>query len=209
MRISLSKRSMENSVVEQCVSDRWLRLWRGDAAAGRAGYLPGWDLGRGKGTTLGRIPPRSLRRWVCETNHRLGEERDAAQDYPESGSTASLVCLWLGPADRSLWLGDRGRGAGPCERAGALLGLRAAGSGLRQAGGPALRVCAALGDPGVSGLRDAPGRLSAPRCPSGGSSLVPRQASVVQQLCLFLANWAKRLSWKEVAEVFRTSWDKV
>lgn len=33
------------------------------------------------------------------------------------------------------------------------------------------------------------------------------------QLCdsyaWFLANWAKRLSWKEVAEVFRTGWDKV
>lgn len=33
------------------------------------------------------------------------------------------------------------------------------------------------------------------------------------QLCdsyaWFLASWAKRLSWKEVAGVFRTSWDKV
>ena len=26
---------------------------------------------------------------------------------------------------------------------------------------------------------------------------------------LFLARWAKRLSWKETAEAFRTSWDKV
>ena len=26
---------------------------------------------------------------------------------------------------------------------------------------------------------------------------------------LFLARWARRLSWKETAEVFRTSWDKV
>src|SRR5690349_24732920 len=26
---------------------------------------------------------------------------------------------------------------------------------------------------------------------------------------LFLAGWARRLSWKETAEAFRTSWDKV
>ncbi len=26
---------------------------------------------------------------------------------------------------------------------------------------------------------------------------------------LFLARWARRLSWKETAEVFRTSWEKV
>ena len=26
---------------------------------------------------------------------------------------------------------------------------------------------------------------------------------------LFLARWARRLSWKETAEAFRTSWDKV
>ena len=26
---------------------------------------------------------------------------------------------------------------------------------------------------------------------------------------LFLARWARRLSWKETAEAFRSSWDKV
>jgi hypothetical protein len=26
---------------------------------------------------------------------------------------------------------------------------------------------------------------------------------------LFLARWARRLSWKETAEAFRTSWEKV
>jgi transposase len=26
---------------------------------------------------------------------------------------------------------------------------------------------------------------------------------------LFLASWARRLSWKETAEAFRTSWEKV
>jgi hypothetical protein len=26
---------------------------------------------------------------------------------------------------------------------------------------------------------------------------------------LFLARWARRLSWKETAECFRTSWDRV
>jgi hypothetical protein len=26
---------------------------------------------------------------------------------------------------------------------------------------------------------------------------------------LFLARWARRLSWKETAEAFRTSWDEV
>jgi len=32
---------------------------------------------------------------------------------------------------------------------------------------------------------------------------------LTEAYCWFLAGWAKRLSWKEVAEVFRTSWDHV
>jgi transposase len=33
--------------------------------------------------------------------------------------------------------------------------------------------------------------------------------SLIKAYMLFLASWARRLSWKETAEAFRTSWDKV
>src|SRR5207247_6861881 len=33
--------------------------------------------------------------------------------------------------------------------------------------------------------------------------------SMTKAYMLFLARWARRLSWKETAEAFRTSWDKV
>ena len=33
--------------------------------------------------------------------------------------------------------------------------------------------------------------------------------TLTKSYMLFLARWARRLSWKETAEVFRTSWDKV
>ena len=33
--------------------------------------------------------------------------------------------------------------------------------------------------------------------------------SLTKAYMLFLARWARRLSWKETAEAFRTSWDKV
>ena len=33
--------------------------------------------------------------------------------------------------------------------------------------------------------------------------------TLTKSYMLFLARWARRLSWKETAEAFRTSWDKV
>src|SRR5215472_14834181 len=41
------------------------------------------------------------------------------------------------------------------------------------------------------------------------SSLGRRQTTLTKAYMLFLARWARRLSWKETAEAFRTSWDKV
>jgi transposase len=66
---------------------------------------------------------------------------------------------------------------------------------------------------GISGLpdvRDAAGRLS-PLSRRGrrASSLGQRQASIDQRLHAFFARWARWLSWKETAEAFHTSWDKV
>ena len=36
-----------------------------------------------------------------------------------------------------------------------------------------------------------------------------RQRTLTKAYMLFLARWARRLSWKETAVCFRTSWDKV
>jgi hypothetical protein len=53
-------------------------------------------------------------------------------------------------------------------------------------------------------------RLSPLRhCGCGRSSLGDGKRTLTKPYMLFLADWARRLSWKETAEAFRTSWDKV
>jgi hypothetical protein len=74
----------------------------------------------------------------------------------------------------------------------------------------AFRVHSFLGLSGFSAVFDAARRL--PPLRGGrrrGSSVGRRQAHVDQAYMLFLARWARRLSWKETAEAFRTSWEKV
>jgi transposase len=55
-------------------------------------------------------------------------------------------------------------------------------------------------------------RVSCPRCRAVVVEQVPwgdGKRTLTRAYMLFLARWARRLSWKETAEAFRTSWDKV
>jgi transposase len=55
-------------------------------------------------------------------------------------------------------------------------------------------------------------RVDCPRCETAVVEEVPwgdGKRTLTRSYMLFLARWARRLSWKETAEVFRTSWDKV
>jgi transposase len=55
-------------------------------------------------------------------------------------------------------------------------------------------------------------RVDCPRCQAIVVEEVPwgdGKRTLTRAYMLFLARWARRLSWKETAEAFRTSWDKV
>jgi transposase len=55
-------------------------------------------------------------------------------------------------------------------------------------------------------------RVDCPRCEAVVVEEVPwgdGKRTLTRAYMLFLARWARRLSWKETAEAFRTSWDKV
>jgi transposase len=55
-------------------------------------------------------------------------------------------------------------------------------------------------------------RVDCPRCQTAVVEEVPwgdGKRTLTRSYMLFLARWARRLSWKETAEAFRTSWDKV
>ena len=55
-------------------------------------------------------------------------------------------------------------------------------------------------------------RVDCPRCQAIVVEEVPwgdGKRTLTKAYMLYLARWARRLSWKETAEVFRTSWDKV
>src|SRR4029434_447363 len=55
-------------------------------------------------------------------------------------------------------------------------------------------------------------RVDCPRCRAVVVEQVPwgdGKRTLTQAYMLFLARWARRLSWKETAEAFRTSWEKV
>ena len=55
-------------------------------------------------------------------------------------------------------------------------------------------------------------RVNCRRCGTVAIEEVPwgdGKRTLTKAYMLFLARWARRLSWKETAEAFRTSWDKV
>ena len=60
--------------------------------------------------------------------------------------------------------------------------------------------------------RDIMRRVNCRRCGIVAVEEVPGgdgKRTLTKAYMLFLARWARRLSWKETAEAFRTSWDKV
>lgn len=60
-------------------------------------------------------------------------------------------------------------------------------------------------------FRYAPRRVECPRCGVRVESMpwASGKRRLTEAYTWFLAGWAKRLSWKEVAEVFRTSWEQI
>src|SRR5664279_1927198 len=92
-----------------------------------------------------------------------------------------------------------------------LLRVSSTGARLRPVSHAAtVRVHRILGLSGLSGLLHAPGRVQAVRAvmveevPWG----MGKHSSTKVHMH-FLGHWARKLSWKETAEEFRTSWDKV
>jgi hypothetical protein len=66
------------------------------------------------------------------------------------------------------------------------------------------------GDFSSSSLRHATRRLPPLRsCGGRGSSWGNGKHQFTSAYMLFLAHWARRLSWKETAEAFCTSWENV
>src|SRR6185436_15291931 len=73
----------------------------------------------------------------------------------------------------------------------------------------AVRVHRLLGLSGFSGLLHAPGPLQTMRGAGRRSAMGYGEAHLDKVHMHFLGHWARKLSWKETAEEFRTSWDKV
>ena len=142
---------------------------------------------------------------------RGGEQRDATQDYPESDSETSRIRVWADTTAR----GGRPQAGGRNLPAPAQPPALLAGCGRR---GPQYDTLPVRWFEFVPlwGLRVfflyrmrrvacAPcGRVRVERVPwaEGKHQLTTTYA-------WFLARWAKRLSWREVAATFRTTWDSV
>ena len=90
-----------------------------------------------------------------------------------------------------------------------LLRLPPQAARLRSAAGASLRVRAALADRRLLRLRDAPRRCSEVRLVVEQVPWGDGKSQLTTTYRWFLAGWAKRLSWREVATAFHTSWDAV
>ncbi len=110
--------------------------------------------------------------------HRLGAwERDAASDYPESGSEASVVRLRTGKIGAISGAGAGGRSTTSSEQSGQVFGLWEASARLRHARDETVRVCTVVGDRSVLALRDAPGVVPALWGEGRGGAVGDGQAS--------------------------------
>src|SRR5882724_1379264 len=91
---------------------------------------------------------------------------------------------------------------------GGLLGVPPASSGLRSSSRALLRVHSVVGLSGFPAVPHAARRLNCgvvvEEVPWGDG-----KHQLTRAYMLFLARWARKLSWKETAEAFHTSWDQV
>src|SRR3990172_8041756 len=111
--------------------------------------------------------------------------QDAVEDYLESGSKASELCLRDGACR---WRTDRGRTPAPKEQQSDLFRVQASGSRLRHPRSTSLRVCSVVEPEGLLPLRAAPGGLPTLWRESGTASMVGRQTSTHPSLCLVLGH---------------------
>jgi len=91
-----------------------------------------------------------------------------------------------------------------------VLALPSTGAWLRRTRREASRVHSLLGISGFSALLHAARRCR--RCQAVFVEEVPwgdGKRTLTRAYMLFLARWARKLSWKETADAFRTSWEKV
>ena len=136
-------------------------VFQGAVGAVCASTVPAASTGPGATSNASRVGPETMV-VAKQTNVLGGEQRDAAQDYPESDSETSRIRV---RADTTARGGGRPQAGGrnlpaPAQPA-ALLGVRAPRPPVRHAPGAVVRVRAALGPPRLLPVSDAPGRLRA------------------------------------------------
>jgi len=142
------------------------------------------------------------------TDHLRGG-RDATQDYPESGAEIQIFVYgavrWVEagqvPAleiDVHPRVGSRGRCSGGVASGPVTIACRHAGLSLCRCGPEGLPgVCAATSGLPACGVKVERMPWARGKCP------------LTESYAWFLASWAKRLSWQEVAAAFHMSWDSV
>lgn len=155
-------------------------------------------------------PASSLGRCSCRTSINQMGERDANEDYPEPAAPAAGFRVWQGEDDRRVGQPpDRGGSGATRQRTGALLWLPRATTGYDRLAARRFEFVPLWGMPVF--FCYAMRRVDCPRC--GVKVEAVPWAEGKNHLTIvyawFLAAWAKRMSWKEVAEAFRTSWENV
>jgi len=142
--------------------------------------------------------------------HARTIRRRRGRTYPESDPRAAGFRVRGRPArSGGPGAGHRGGASPPGAPAADVVRVHAAGPGVRYPGPPAVRVRAAVGPPGPLRLRAAPRGLSHMWRAGGDGPLGHGQQHLTTTYAWFLARWAKRLNWTEVAAAFRTTWDHV
>src|SRR5262249_46929876 len=138
--------------------------------------------------------------------------RDAPPDYSQPCRPAKVLHLWcrlLGQRRRPLGPGEPDRAA-PRDSPD-LLRSSPQAAGLRSAPAPALPVRSARANPRGLRVRAAPRRADCPFCGVTVEEVAWSDGKSPLTIAYrwFLAGWAKRLSWQEVATAFHTSWEAV
>ncbi|TVS08977.1 MAG: hypothetical protein EA417_21400 [Gammaproteobacteria bacterium] len=138
-------------------------------------------------------------REVSSNRQSEKRDRDATEDYPQSDPEVQVVCIHLGAPGR---LGAGARTGGGSRRAGQRPGYDRLQARRFEFVPPwCIKVF----------LVYAPRRVDCPDCGVQVEQMpwASGKHRLTEAYAWFLARWAKRLSWKEVAVVFRSAWDSV